>query len=209
MSHFTVLVVGDDVEAAMAPFDENKDVAEYVRRTKDQVISEGRAEIEKYRDGLYAEYLADPEGYAAKTFNPRHLTYLREEFPQKLTWTDEQVYADAIQWVERVDEDGNELSTSNPHGEWDWWVIGGRWDRALVTKSGEKVNETTAGELDLDATKPTFAVVHDGKWHEKGDMGWWAMVVDEKDQDVWDAEWRSLVSSLPLDARVTLVDAHV
>jgi len=43
MSHFTVLITGDDIEAQMAPFDENLEVPRYLARTKAQIIAEGKA----------------------------------------------------------------------------------------------------------------------------------------------------------------------
>jgi hypothetical protein len=30
-----------------------------------------------------------------------------------------------------------------------------------------------------------FAVVKDGKWYERGEMGWWGIVHDEKNRDRW------------------------
>lgn len=55
----------------------------------------------------------------------------------------------------------------------------------------------------------TFAVLHDGKWYEKGEMGWWAMVSNAKDQDQWDAEFKKLIESLDPEAEVTMVDCHI
>lgn len=31
----------------------------------------------------------------------------------------------------------------------------------------------------------TFAVVKDGEWHERGNIGWFGMVSDEKNKDDW------------------------
>jgi hypothetical protein len=53
------------------------------------------------------------------------------------------------------------------------------------------------------------AIVKDGKWHERGDMGWWGMVSNEKDQGEWDAEVQRLYDDLPDDTILTLVDCHI
>lgn len=54
-----------------------------------------------------------------------------------------------------------------------------------------------------------FAVVKDGVWYEKGKMGWWACVSDEKDQGDWNAQVSALFDGLDPDTLVTLVDCHI
>jgi hypothetical protein len=54
-----------------------------------------------------------------------------------------------------------------------------------------------------------FAVVMDGKWHEKGDMGWWGVVRGEKDQDDWNAQVAKLLDGLPAEKWLTVVDCHI
>lgn len=54
-----------------------------------------------------------------------------------------------------------------------------------------------------------FAVVKDGQWHERGSMGWFAMVSDEKDPDVWEREFSALFDTLPPDTWVAVVDCHI
>lgn len=55
----------------------------------------------------------------------------------------------------------------------------------------------------------TFAVVKDGKWHDRGSMGWWRIVSDEKDQDQWSEEFQKMYDELPDDTMLTLVDCHI
>lgn len=54
----------------------------------------------------------------------------------------------------------------------------------------------------------TFAVVKDGKWYERGSMGWWGCVSNEKDQTQWQSEFAKLVEGLPDDTLLTVVDCH-
>lgn len=63
----------------------------------------------------------------------------------------------------------------------------------------------------IDAAKPfgTFAVLLDGKWYERGDMGWWGCVSNKKDEAVWDAEFNKLLTSLPPEKVITIVDCHI
>lgn len=56
----------------------------------------------------------------------------------------------------------------------------------------------------------TFAVLmDDGKWYQRGEMGWWGVVTDEKNKDEWDREFAQLVRGLPPEAWITIVDCHI
>jgi len=54
-----------------------------------------------------------------------------------------------------------------------------------------------------------FAIVKDGKWYEKGKMGWWAVTHGEKEPEVWLAEVAKLVLDMPADHWLTVVDCHI
>lgn len=60
-----------------------------------------------------------------------------------------------------------------------------------------------------NAACTTFAVLKDGQWHERGSMGWWGCVSDEKDKGEWHREFSALVDSLPDETRLTVVDCHI
>lgn len=55
----------------------------------------------------------------------------------------------------------------------------------------------------------TYAVVKDGKWHERGEMGWWGMASNEKDPDEWDAQFAALLDGLPPETWLAVVDCHI
>ncbi|MCK9521348.1 MAG: hypothetical protein WC279_14770 [Sulfurimonas sp.] len=54
-----------------------------------------------------------------------------------------------------------------------------------------------------------FAVIVDGKWYEKGEMGWWGLVIDEKLEYDWSAKFMELFESLPDDTLITICDCHI
>lgn len=139
MSHFSVAVFVDDnttVHELLAPYDENLVVPRYVLYTKEELIKKGRAEIEKFKNGPYARYLEDPEKYEKECENESHILYLKNEFPKKLLWTDEEVYQDQIHFYDKkvIGPDGEVYSTYNPKSKWDWYVVGGRWQGSLLIK---------------------------------------------------------------------------
>lgn len=55
----------------------------------------------------------------------------------------------------------------------------------------------------------TFAVLYDGVWYERGDMGWFGVVFDEKSKYDWSAQFIDIIDSLPDTACLTVVDCHI
>ena len=60
-----------------------------------------------------------------------------------------------------------------------------------------------------DRAITTFAVVKDSKWYQKGEMGWWGVVSDAKDQGEWNRQFNELLDGLPDDTVLTVVDCHI
>ena len=118
MTHFSVLVIGDDVSGQLAPYDENlesipyKDEAwnhaEEIQRAREYyLVSAPEAEPEVDRSSDIAMLLAFHSGEDIRGANsPRGVT---------TRWT-----------------------TYNPSGQWDWWITGGRF------KGGFKLKEQAA-----------------------------------------------------------------
>jgi len=100
---------------------------------------------------------------------------------------------------------GTYKSNYNPDSKWDWWVIGGRWDGVINSNPRDDRNggfnfgdehhqlkHNTISTVDYlktckeDNNQYPFALVTpNGEWCEKGKMGWFAMVADEKEIDNW------------------------
>lgn len=54
-----------------------------------------------------------------------------------------------------------------------------------------------------------FCIVIDGEWYEKGEMGWWGMTRNEKEDEKWHGEVSTLLEKLPADSQVYNVDFHI
>lgn len=167
MSHYSVLVLTDEdtcVEDLLAPYSESITVAPYVLYTKEQLIAKEKKEIKDYKNGLYAEFLKDPEGYKEKhKHNPGHLNYIEHEFRKKLYWTNARIYKEAIRFYEpeSITEDGSVMSTYNPNSKWDWYVEGGRWAGHLRLKEADEYGSMTtdsayAEEIDFSPNKEEY-----------------------------------------------------
>lgn len=101
--------------------------------------------------------------------------------------------------------DGRYHALTNPNAKWDWWMIGGRFYNGLETIHGLR---NTSVVTDLTSDISSFAVLEDGKWAERGSMGWWGM---DEDPD-WDAvlsEWNKRLRAEKPTHFVTIVDCHI
>jgi len=54
-----------------------------------------------------------------------------------------------------------------------------------------------------------FAVLKDGRWYERGQMGWWGVVHNEEDRDKWDAEFTKMIEGLSPETYICFVDCHI
>jgi len=107
----------------------------------------------------------------------------------------------------------------NPDSKWDWYEVGGRWEGYLseglpprYRVLGDPNIMTGAGvklRLRTDKGFSTFAVLWDGQWSERGEMGWFGMASNEKPKDTWGEEFSRLVTALNDDAVCVLVDVHI
>jgi len=54
-----------------------------------------------------------------------------------------------------------------------------------------------------------FAIIKDGKWYERGKMGWWACVSGEKEAGDWSKEFEKLLNEVPEDTMLSVYDCHI
>jgi len=55
----------------------------------------------------------------------------------------------------------------------------------------------------------TFAVLYNGQWYERGEMGWWGMVSNEKEAHEWENEFYKLLEGLSDDTLLSIYDCHI
>lgn len=60
-----------------------------------------------------------------------------------------------------------------------------------------------------DSALCTFAVVKDSIWYERGSMGWWGLVSDEKDDNEWNRQFSEMIDNLPENTLLTICDCHI
>lgn len=128
MSHYTVLVIGEDYERQLAPYNEDIRVAPY--RDYDQSL-----------DWLRRLYEEENEG--AESPSDEELVRFHNE-----------KYGDDDRL--RIDEKGvYRLSTYNPNSKWDWYTVGGRWRGYFKLKQGVRIGISQVGSPGTFDNPPT------------------------------------------------------
>ena len=209
MSHFVGLCFGVNWESNLDRYDENMEVEPYIRYTKDEAIDEvKRRHAQSYENAL--------EALKKKDLDSESYEYFQKIIDKGLFISYEDAWEEAKKWGYEIDSDENLLSTYNPDSKWDWYSVGGRWDGFLhykdVDPGFEETNEAYIHELDMDYLLehiPFCFVTEDGEWVEKGEMGWWCSVSNEKSEETWKQQFTDYVKSLDANCLVTVVDFHI
>jgi hypothetical protein len=161
----------------------------------------------------------DAEGFIAEVMEPY---FEHADAEPYVCYTLERAAADLASTIHRLEliinrsyheqfnDQGEPVSTYNPDSKWDWYVIGGRWDGWIndLDTSRESLADNTALTEEAIAREkiPHAIITPDGEWHERGQMGWWAMLLTENEN--WEQEARALLASYR-GHRVVIVDAHI
>lgn len=134
MSHFTVLVIGDNPEEQLAPFQEFECTGrddEYVQdldeteERREEYANANEETKKKYPDFLtyatrYHDHAVVPHGEEPDLEKKHKYGY---------------VLLDASGKVERY------VNRTNPNAKWDWYVLGGRWTGYFKLKDGIRTHK--------------------------------------------------------------------
>ena len=72
--------------------------------------------------------------------------------------------------------------------------------------------QVTREEYCLDSARAsfvTFALIKDGKWYQRGEMGWWGMSTDQMTETKWTAQVAQMINDLPGDTLISIYDCHI
>lgn len=206
MTHFTVAIlipphvtdIGGYIDRQMEPFDENRRVEPYVCYTIEQAARDIASEAHRL------------ELIVARKEEHYDIEKCRQSLEELRRTTPRERYRERVRFHESFNAQGEPLSTYNPHSKWDWYVIGGRWDGWINDRetSRERIDDNiaTASQVIERGKVPHAIVTPDGQWHERGKMGWWAVLLTENEH--WDRQARDIFAAHP-DCRVVMLDAHI
>lgn len=201
------MVIGPNQDEQLAPFSEQIDVPKYSRG----LVSDE----EKQR---FIDYYTKEKG-STGTFDELVEKHGKE-------WN-------GGCWEKNSDGEWEEFSTYNPKSKWDWYEVGGRWAGSIKLKEGvkplqavnfpwgwdeaEKKDVLSENRADVAYKRDianldeldSFAILKDGEWIEQGQMGWFGMARNEKPDDEWNSQVKSLLESLPDDTLISIYDCHI
>lgn len=85
-----------------------------------------------------------------------------------------------------------------------------RKDKVLMWVNDDVlVDRNTYCQQASDRAVVTFAVVKDGKWYERGEMGWWGVASNEMESSEWNKKFSDMIDDLPDDTLLSVVDCHI
>lgn len=134
MSHFTVLVIGNNPEQALAPYHEFECTGiddRYIREI--DITEEVRGDVKE--QGSVEESVI---------YNLGDDSIVSDE--SELDLADQHKFGYAII---RNGELIKAVRRTNPNAKWDWYCLGGRWDGFFLHKNGMLTNSLRKGDIDL------------------------------------------------------------
>lgn len=213
MSHFVGLCFGGYWDTDLEQYSENLEVEAYIEQTKEEAINDVQRNQRK-------RYLEAVKALQTPNLKSQSMDFYQKIVDQGPSISKEDAWKEVLSWGYELDEHDNLLSTYNPNSKWDWYCVGGRWNGFLVLKERKEdgsiieVNEAYFDEIDWDYMKewnriPFCFVNEDGEWYEKGEMGWFAITVNEMEEDTWRATFEEYINTVEDDCLVTVVDFHI
>lgn len=223
MSHFVVGVimnkedVEQDLEDALheilKEYDENKQVPEYEEKCyciKSNAIDKAKEIIEKETGKTVEDFRKEIAGIETWKERGKKWKELTEDYFVRLDQIilEETATAKPDKDCENCKGTGLYKTTYNPNSKWDWYEIGGRWSGLINGKDIVSVQEAIDYVKDKDSL---FAfLTPDGKWFEKGEMGWFGCSSNNKKETIWKEDSLNILENFNSDDfRVVLVDCHI
>jgi hypothetical protein len=208
MTHFTVgIIVPEDklphlqnfIFEQMQPYDEGLKVEPYVSYS----IEKAKAEIDRDIDRL--ERIIKRRDPAYKLDKCRELLVLLRGTTPEIR------YREYVDHHKEFNSQGEPISTYNPASKWDWWVVGGRWHGWITGKkqAGRNLVENNIASTEMAIIRgiiPHAILTPDGNWHERGQLGWWAILITEDEN--WEDQAKEILASYP-GHQLLILDAHI
>ena len=211
--HYSVIVIGEDPETQLAPYDENLEVERYLRASKGDLIQEAK---ERFRyevgHGEYSSYIKDREAWLKEHGEDENLVKRVKTTHDKFLLTDEEWYQLAIKYSDDIDpETGGEYTTCNPNGRWDWYEVGGRWSGEIELEDGSHVNSARVEDIKNLSDLTSYYLLNEGVWEGPDDgFNWRSQDYSElKEREIAFGEHiKETLASLKPGTLVTVVDIH-
>lgn len=159
--HTVAVVITNDGnwEGALAPFDQDLEIEQYVVVEKAEILEMLHNAIKNKTDFYNTIKYHEFDLTNDETLLASYRKYEKEKYDSEF------------------DEEGNEVAMHNPNTVWDWYVLGGRWEGELLRdKDGKPTDigwvkdlDPEFGVLNIDSMKYTPEVLFDGEFFNEVD----------------------------------------
>lgn len=220
MSHFKLFVVGADVESLLDPYDEN-DRSEFVDQT-DEVTEEWdlyqQAQKDEGKPSEYdsmASFAGDYFGYEEQDGK---FGYYANPNAKWDWWEVGGRYSDYL--INKCGVEGNSfqvkdidfeaMQARNVVSAGESWEAAQKENEAFRNfiygiTPGMTKEQYIASRTNVSA----FAFLMGDKWVERGEMGWFGIVTDEKESSDWETQMTAFIKALDPEETLTVVDCHI
>lgn len=233
MSHFTVMVIGEDPESQLAPYDENIEVTPYKDGDGDETTYNPKSKWDWYvLGGRWTGFLKLKPGAPCVVGQPGafggqpqagwadrarlrdiDLEGMQDEAERKCRESLAKLVGIKRDWLPWMEME-KRFPDVDACREAYWSQPGPREVQKALDLFLTLPDKYLASNEDLIAAAranvlTTFAVVKNGEWYERGEMGWFAFVANEKDAAAWHGEVTALLADLSPDTLISIYDCHI
>lgn len=157
MSHFTVIVFGNDAEKQLKPYNENQDDLD-----DDDIVLVDQIGMVNGQPPKHGTILA----YLREAMARKEVIALIEKDQRK--WYTSALAKNGVDIFVAYNEKGKLCVVERPYaddGKWDWYELGGRWDGLFMPKPGAAtvINPVTETQVNLETVLGTILGVNHRK----------------------------------------------
>ena len=239
MSHFSCLVIGPDPEEQLAPYSEHIKVPEYINKDGDKSTYNPNSKWDYYllggrwggvfklKSNIPADQalkgLIDFEGMKDDVGEDAKKEYedvgrIFDCMIPKLNIRWETDMFDGGKYADLDIEEKRRIYNEQPgmkrfHSTKDFiWKDRNNAEISIINWLDLEDFQCSKEEYIENARNKAFipfAVVKDGEWYERGSMGWFGIVFNEKNKDDWNKQVMSLIMELPDETLLSIYDCHI
>lgn len=210
--------IPDVISTMLDPFDENKSVDPYATRCYcvNDIATIESWELAAKEYGKTFSELQNEYNFLPKETRPSWSEYIRPFLELREQKEKEHpMYQKPNPECKECDGTGHMLTTDNPNGRWDWYVIGGRWSGWLIQDQtishfpyfDDVENNVVAVSIAKEkAVKgkciPLAVLTPDGHWYDRDDLE-----DTEEQEEIWRQKYLEILDRYP-NTKVVVVDCH-
>jgi hypothetical protein len=169
MSHFVVLVAGEDVDHELAPFHEFECTGE----DNEFVVSvdeteEAMADYDRRKEDGSLDQVEQADGDTIVMVDQDFITWASDYYGREIVEAGQEpdlAEKHKYGFIQKfADGTFKLINRTNPDAKWDWYQEGGRWGGYFDLKDGSKADSCTKGDIDFETIKEEARVAAEARF---------------------------------------------